>query len=117
MRGALIPTPVNVLVVLLGITQVVAWGTLFYAIAVLGEPMRRALGVGDVSLFGAFSAGLLLSGLVAPWVGRDIDAHGGRRMLSTGSLLAAASMALLAAAQSTPMLVAGWLVAGVASAA
>lgn len=117
MRGATIPLPVNALVVLLGITQVVSWGTLFYAIAVLGEPMRTALGAGDITLFAAFSAGLLASGIAAPWVGRDIDARGGRRVLIGGSLLAAASMTLLAAAINTPMLVGGWLLAGIASAA
>ena len=117
MRAAAIPMPVSVLVVLLGVTQVVSWGTLFYAIGVLGEPMRVALGTGEIVLFGAFSGGMLLSGLAAPAVGREIDAHGGRRVLTAGSLLAAASMALLAAAQNTPMLVAGWLMAGVASTA
>ena len=117
MRNALVPVPVNVLVVLLGLTQVVAWGTLFYAIAVLGEPMRTQLGASDITLFAAFSAGLLLSGFVAPAVGRDIDAHGGRRVLVAGSLLAAVAMVLLAAAHGTPMLIAGWLVAGIAGAA
>jgi predicted MFS family arabinose efflux permease len=109
--------PVTALVVLLGATQIVSWGTLFYAIAVLGEPMRRALGVGDVMLFGAFSAGLLLSGFVAPRIGRDIDAHGGRRVLVLGSVLAAMSMMVLALAQTTSMLVTGWLIAGIAGAA
>jgi predicted MFS family arabinose efflux permease len=117
MRAAAIPMPVSVLVVLLGVTQVVSWGTLFYAIGVLGEPMRTALGTGEIVLFGAFSGGMLLSGMAAPAVGREIDAHGGRRVLTAGSLLAAASMALLAAAQNTPMLIAGWLMAGVASTA
>jgi MFS family permease len=117
MRGAVIPLPVNVLVVLLGVTQIVSWGTLFYSIAVLGAPMREALGASDITLFAAFSAGLLASGFVAPVIGRDIDAHGGRRVLVWGSVLAAASMALLAAAQSTTMLAAGWLLAGIASAA
>lgn len=117
MRGALVPLPVNVLVVMLGVTQVVSWGTLFYAIAVLGAPMREALGASDITLFAAFSAGLLASGFAAPLVGRDIDAHGGRRVLVWGSVLAAAAMALLATAQDTPMMVAGWLLAGVASAA
>lgn len=117
MRDATIPLPVNVLVVLLGVTQIVAWGTLFYAIAVLGQPMRVALGAGDITLFGAFSAGLLLSGVIAPAVGRDIDRHGGRRVLVAGSLLAASSMAVLAMAPNTAVLVIGWLLTGVASAA
>jgi hypothetical protein len=54
----------------LGVAQIVSWGTLFYAIAVLGAPMRADLGVGDVLLFGAYSAGLLLSGAASPAIGR-----------------------------------------------
>jgi predicted MFS family arabinose efflux permease len=79
--------------------------------------MRRALGASEVTLFGGFSAGMVLSGLIAPRVGRAIDARGGRGVLATGSLLAAASMAVLALAPNAAVLVAGWLLAGVASTA
>ena len=33
------------MVATLGVAQIVSWGTLFYAIGVLGGPMRRELGV------------------------------------------------------------------------
>ncbi|MGC1817461.1 MAG: MFS transporter, partial [Casimicrobiaceae bacterium] len=66
------------LVCALGITQIVSWGTLFYTIAVLGPPMAKALGVPEVGLYGSFTAGLLVSGLLAPWAGRRIDRRGGR---------------------------------------
>lgn len=117
MSRALIPLPINALVIVLGVTQIVAWGTLFYSIAVLGAPMRAALGVSDITLFAAFSAGLLASGFIAPAIGREIDAHGGRRVLVAGSSLAAVSMAVLACAPNAAMLVVGWVLAGVASAA
>jgi MFS family permease len=100
----------------IGIAQIVSWGSLYYTIAVLGGPMARALGVGDIALFGSFTAGLFASGLISPWVGRRIDARGGRPVLSAGSVLGAAAMALLAAAQGPAMLFAGWVLAGVASA-
>ena len=44
----------------LGIAQIVSWGTLFYAIAVLGPAMRDALATSDVVLFGSFTGGLFL---------------------------------------------------------
>lgn len=101
----------------LGVAQIVSWGTLFYTIAVLGAAMRADTGVSDLWLFGSFTAGLFLSGLVSPFVGRQIDAYGGRRVLAAGSLLGAAACAVLAGAQGPVTLLAGWLLAGVAMAA
>jgi predicted MFS family arabinose efflux permease len=89
---------------------------LFYTIAVLGTAMRETLGVSEVALHGAYSAGLLVSGLLAPAVGRRIDAHGGRGVLATGSVLAALACTALAAVQGPVTLVAAWLLAGVAMA-
>ncbi len=100
----------------LGIAQIVSWGTLFYAIGVLGKPMVQELGVSELFLFSSFTAGLLVSGTLAPAAGRMIDRKGGRFILSLGSLVAAAAMATLALAQHPAMMVAGWVLAGVAMA-
>lgn len=64
-------------------------------------------------MFGAFSAALVLSALIAPWVGRVIDAKGGRAVLTASNLVLAAGLALLAAAQGAVVMTAGWLVMGV----
>jgi len=101
----------------LGVAQIVSWGTLFYAIGVLGAPMRDALGIGDVALFGSFTAGLFVSGLAAPAVGRRIDAHGGRGVLAFGSITGALACVVLGSATRPWHMVAGWLLAGVAMAA
>ena len=101
----------------LGVAQIVSWGTLFYTIAVLGPPMRTELGIGDVMLFGSFTAGLAVSGLLSPLVGRAIDARGGRRVLVVGSWLSALATATLALAQGPWSMLAGWLLAGVAMSA
>ena len=101
----------------LGVAQIVSWGTLFYTIAVLGTAMRSATGTGELWLFGSFTAGLFVSGLVSPIVGRQIDVHGGRPVLAAGSLLAGLACVVLAVAQGPVMLAAGWLLAGVAMAA
>ncbi|HYQ98435.1 MAG TPA: MFS transporter [Casimicrobiaceae bacterium] len=100
----------------LGIAQIVSWGTLFYAIAVLGAAMRAALHVGDALLFGAYSAGLLVSGAASPAVGRWIDAGRARLALGLGSSLGAVALTLLAMAQGPATLIAGFLVSGVAMA-
>src|SRR5258708_4295867 len=101
----------------LGLAQVISWGSLFYAIGVLGPAMRSDLHVSEVFLFGSFSAGLVLTGTLAPFVGRMIDERGGRLVLSTGSVLAMAALVVLATSLHPAQLVAGWLLAGAAMAA
>ncbi len=104
------------LITALGIAQIISWGSLFYAIGVLGPAMRLDLGVSELFLFSAFTAGLLVSGTMAPLMGRLIDRRGGRFVLSIGTLLGVAAMAILAAAPSAAIMVVGWLVAGAAMA-
>ncbi len=105
------------LVVALGVAQIASWGSLFYAIGVLGAPMRSELGVSELFLFGAFTAGLVASGAIAPFVGRSIDRLGGRIVLSLGSVASVASLAVLALATHPAAMVVGWLMAGLAMAA
>jgi hypothetical protein len=104
-------------IVALGIAQIVSWGTLFYTIAVLGRAMREAAGVSEFTLYGAYSAGLAISGLLAPWIGRTIDRRGGRLVLSVGSVAAAVACAALASVQGPVTLAIAWLAAGAAMAA
>lgn len=99
-------------VVALGITQTLAWASSYYIPAVLAVPMARSLGIASSWVFGAFSAALVLSALIAPWVGRMIDAKGGRAMLTASNVVLAAGLALLAAAQGPVVLLLGWLVMG-----
>jgi predicted MFS family arabinose efflux permease len=112
-------TPVRLarLIPALGVAQIISWGTLFYAIAVLGEAMRSELGISATWLFGAFTVGLLASGIVSPAVGRLVDARGGRVVLSVGSIVGALSLATLALARDYGTLFAGWVLAGIAMAA
>src|SRR3954470_21854294 len=97
------------MVAALGVAQIVSWGTLFYAIGVLGPAMRKELGVSDLFLFGAFTAGLLVSGALAPLAGRLIDRTGGRGVMAMASVVGAAAMAVLAFAPNAPVMVLGWL--------
>ena len=101
---------------LLGLGQILNWGTLYYVIAVLGARMAGDLGIPTSAVFAAYSGGLAISGLVAPAVGRLIDARGGRFVLSSGSLAGALAFTILALAEAPILHTLGWLVAGAAMA-
>ena len=70
----------------LAVTQTVGYGVLFYAYGVLTVPMETALGWTRAQTSGAFSLALLTSGLAALAAGRIVDRHGGRGLMTAGSL-------------------------------
>lgn len=102
---------------LLGIAQIVSWGTLYYTLTVLAQPIREELGFNDLMIFGAFTLGQLVSGVVAPFVGRRIDRLGGRGVMSLGSAMAALALVAIALAREPIVFTLGWMLAGVAMAA
>jgi MFS family permease len=83
-----------VMVWALAVAQVISWGTLFYAFALMVNPMRDSLGWSPSVLNGALSLGLLCMGVAAIPVGAWIDRHGGRGVMALGSL--AGGLALIA---------------------
>ncbi len=76
------------LVAALAVTEAVSWGVLYYAFTVFLSPMHRELGWSRASLSGAFSLALLLSGLVGLPIGRWLDRHGARLLMTAGSCAA-----------------------------
>lgn len=72
----------------LAASEVVSWGVLYYAFGVFFTPMRDELGWSATTLAGAFSVALLVSAAMSIPVGRWLDAHGARALMTTGSLLA-----------------------------
>lgn len=105
------PSP-RVVIATLGITQILAWGSSFYLPAVLAQPIAADAGRSLGWVVGGLSVGLLAAGLVAPRVGRTIDARGGRPVLVASSVLLAAGLATLALAHSLPVYLMAWLVMG-----
>jgi predicted MFS family arabinose efflux permease len=102
---------------LLGVAQIISWGSLYYTLTVLAAPIRAELGLSELTIFGAFTLGQLLSGLAAPWVGRQIDRAGGRGVMTLGSLIAALALTLVALAREPILFTMGWMLAGLAMAA
>lgn len=98
----------------LGSAQTLAWASSYYLPAVLAAPMARDLGVGQPTVFAAFSWALIVSALLGPYAGRAIDRLGGRPVLMGTNLVFAAGLALLGWAESLAGLVAAWTLLGVA---
>jgi MFS family permease len=96
----------------LGTTQTLAWASSYYLPAILADPIARDLGVSSNWIFTAFSAALVISALIGPRVGRQIDLVGGRSVLSMSNLVLAAGLVLLGFTTSIPMLIAAWLLLG-----
>lgn len=76
------------LVAMLSVAQLVSWGTIFYGFPLFIAAMEAELGWSRSLLNGALSFGLLTAGFAAYPIGRIIDAHGGRWVMSLGSALA-----------------------------
>lgn len=100
-------------IVALGTTQTLAWASSYYLPAILADPISRDLGISSNWFFAAFSMSLVISGLLGPKVGREIDRVGGRMVLSGSNLIFAAGLALLGASTSWPLLLVAWLFLGV----
>lgn len=103
-------------VLALGITQITAWGSIYYLFPLVMEPLQEALGASKSVVVGAFTGALLLSGMLAPLVGRYIDRRGGRTLMAGGSLLAALSLAALGHVTTLVQLYIVWGLLGVAMA-
>jgi MFS family permease len=105
------------IILALGTTQTLAWASSYYLPAILADPIARDLGVSSNWVFAAFSASLLISAVLGPRVGRQIDLVGGRSVLSFSNLTLAAGLILLGFTYSIPVLIAAWILLGVGMAA
>jgi MFS family permease len=104
-------------VLVLGVTQIICWGTLFYPPVLTVPLMAAERGWSMTFAMSGFSLALLAGGLVSPYVGRMIDRHGGHRVMPVGSLLGALGLLSLAYAEHPAAYLAAWMVIGLAIAA
>ncbi|KJC33864.1 membrane protein [Bradyrhizobium sp. LTSP885] len=102
-----------VVVAALGSSQTLAWGSSYYLPAILADPIAHDLGISSNWFFAAFSVSLVISGLLGPRVGREIDRVGGRQVLCASNLILAAGLALLGASASVWTMSAAWLLLGI----
>jgi MFS family permease len=106
-----------VIVAAVSITETVTWGIVYYGFPVFLRPMEQDLGASRVAITAAFSIGLGVAALAALPVGRWIDRHGGRGLMTVGSCLATLLTLAWARVESLPALYAVWFLMGLAMAA
>jgi MFS family permease len=97
----------------LGTTQTLAWASSYYLPAILADPIAHDLGVSSNWIFAAFSASLVISAMLGPRIGRQIDLLGGRPVLCASNLSLAAGLVLLGLTTSIPVLALAWLLLGI----
>jgi predicted MFS family arabinose efflux permease len=100
-------------VIALGLSQTLAWGSSFYLPALLIGQMSQGVGLAAPTVWAVFSGALVISAVTGPRAGARIDRWGGRSVLMGTNLVFAAGLALLALAQGPVGLCAAWLLLGV----
>jgi MFS family permease len=95
---ALDPPALRRVVAVLCTTEIVSWGVLFYAFPVMSTTIRDTEDWSLTWLVACFTAAQLAAAAVGVWVGRHIDAHGPRRVMSAGSALGVLAVLAIAAA-------------------
>lgn len=101
----------------LGVTQVLAWGCLYYPPVLIVPQIAAERGWSVSFAMSGVSAALLTGGLVAPIVGRTIDRRGGHVVMTAGMLMGAAGLAALTIAAHPVAYIAAWMLLGAAMSA
>jgi MFS family permease len=99
------------------VTEIVSWGVLYYAFPVLVGSLSAQTGWSVAAATGAFSLGALVSAGVGVLVGRLIDRHGPRWVMTAGSVIGVGGVVAVALAPTLLWFYAAWALAGVAQAA
>ncbi len=97
----------------LGVTQILAWGSSYYLLAVLAQPIAGDTGWSLAWVVGGLSLGLLVAGIVSPRVGDSIQRLGGRMVLATSAVFLALGLIGLALSPNLPVYILSWLLLGV----
>ncbi|MDP3859235.1 MAG: MFS transporter [Stagnimonas sp.] len=98
----------------LGASQLLAWASSYYLLAILAVPMAAEFGIAKVAVYAMFSAALVVAAALGPVMGRAVDKRGGRRMLMLSNGVFASAQLLMATAQHPAQLALGWLLLGAA---
>jgi len=105
--------PRAVVISALGVTQILAWGSTYYLLAVLAEPIARETGWPLTMVVGGLTLGLIAASIVSPRVGNAIQATGGRPVMSASSLIMAAGLAGLAFVDHPALYFTVWILLGI----
>jgi MFS family permease len=102
--------------VALCVTEIVSYGVIYYAFPVLAAQIAASTDWSRTAITLAYSAGNLAGALAGIPVGRFLQRHGPRPVMTAGSVVGALAVAGIAGAPDYGLFVAAWLAAGIASA-
>src|SRR3954453_9781782 len=102
-----------VLVVMLGITQTITWGIVYYGFTVFLPVLEADQGWSRGQMSGAFSVAMLLSGVCAAPVGRWLDDRGPRLLMTAGWVAATVLVLALSQVRTLAELYVVWALIGV----
>jgi MFS family permease len=97
----------------LSVTETVSYGILYYAFAAFLVPMQRDLGFSAAQLTGAFSLSLLVAAAAGIAVGRHLDRHAPRAVMTAGSIAGALLVLAWSRVESLAAFYTVWLALGV----
>ncbi|WP_037546983.1 MFS transporter [Stappia stellulata] len=103
-------------VTLLGVTQIVGYATLVYAVVLAVPMISDTFGWSRAFGLGGFSLALIVAGLASPRVGGLIERYGGRWVMTCGSSISALGLAAMAGVNGPVSYLLVWAVLGVAMA-
>lgn len=104
-------------VIALSVTETISWGILYYSFSVFLLPMEADLGWSRSQLTGAFSLALLVTGIAGIPVGRWLDRHGPRALMTAGSIGGALLVLAWSRVETLPAFYIIWVGIGVVMAA
>jgi hypothetical protein len=106
------PDPLLLAVCALGVTQITAWGTSYYCLGVLANPIAADTGWSRSLIYFGFTVSLLVMGAFSPWAGRAIDRYGAQAVMTIGTLLVSAGLLLLSLVRNEAAYLAVWAFLG-----
>lgn len=98
---------------LLALAQILAWGGSFFLMALLADPVSKDTGWSRQYVYGSLSVGILVSGLLAPRVGKLIARQAGKAVLLYSGFALGLGLLVVAFAPVLPVFMLGWAIIGV----
>ena len=100
----------------LGAGQIIGWGSGFYLPTILARDISVDIGLSEEVVYAGTTVMLLVSATLSPWLGRSLDRGAARLIMTSGCVLAALALCLLAASEGLKTYLFGWVVMGASSA-
>lgn len=100
----------------LSVSQLIGWGTFYYAFTLFNGPLNEEFGWSSSQINLALTIGFVSWAATAPFVGQALDRFGSRRVMSAGTAVGCVSFLVWAHASSLHQFYVSWMLMGMAMA-